>query len=130
MGTGFFENQKRKARQLKVDIYALGMALRDPRVPWPAKALCACVFGYALSPIDLIPDFIPVLGYLDDLIILPLGFWVAVKMIPDEVFEECREKARAGAGPIKTGHRFATAVIVFIWLLGLVLLVGLLRQLV
>ncbi len=72
---------------------ALRLAAADPRVPWYAKALAAAVAGYALSPVDLIPDFIPVLGWLDDLILVPAGFWLAVKLIPPDVWEDCRRKA-------------------------------------
>ena len=82
------------AKQLKQEIYTLYLAYKDPRVPWYAKAFIFCVVGYALSPIDLIPDFIPVLGYLDDIVILPLGIALALKMIPSQVLTECRQKAR------------------------------------
>ena len=78
---------REKAKQLKTDVYALYLAYKDPRVPWYAKAFMALIIGYALSPIDLIPDFIPVLGYLDDLIIIPAGISLSLKMIPKEVLE-------------------------------------------
>ncbi|QIG93588.1 MULTISPECIES: YkvA family protein [unclassified Bradyrhizobium] len=81
------------ARNLKRDSVALYLAARDPRVPWYAKAVAVAVAAYALSPIDLIPDFIPVIGYLDDLILLPLGIWLAIALVPDEVMAECRAKA-------------------------------------
>jgi uncharacterized membrane protein YkvA (DUF1232 family) len=87
------ENWKARARQLKADVYALYFACRDPRTPWYAKLLAAVVVAYALSPIDLIPDFIPILGYLDDLILVPLGILAVVKLIPPEVLGECRERA-------------------------------------
>ena len=90
-----FASLKAKAKQLKSEVYALYLASKDPRTPWYAKALAALIIGYALSPIDLIPDFIPVLGYLDDLIIVPAGIVLLLKMIPKEVMEECREKARS-----------------------------------
>ena len=86
---------KVRARQLQAEVYALYLAYRDPRVPWYAKAVAACVVGYALSPIDLIPDFIPVLGYLDDLVLIPLGIALVLRMIPPAVMVECRERARA-----------------------------------
>jgi uncharacterized membrane protein YkvA (DUF1232 family) len=86
---------KKKAETLKVQIFALYYASRDPRVPWYAKAWVALVVAYAFSPIDLIPDFIPVLGYLDDLILLPLGVVVALKMIPPQVMEDCIARANA-----------------------------------
>lgn len=80
------------ARAIKRDVHAIYLASRDPRVPWYAKALAAAVAGYALSPIDLIPDFIPVLGYLDDLIIVPLGIWLAVSLIPADVMSHYRRR--------------------------------------
>jgi uncharacterized membrane protein YkvA (DUF1232 family) len=82
---------------LKRDVIALYLATRDPRVPWYAKAVAACVAAYALSPIDLIPDFIPVLGHLDDVILVPLGVMLAVRLIPQEVLEESRRRAEAMA---------------------------------
>ncbi len=81
-----------KAEQLKTDTYALYLAYKDPRVPWYAKVFVAITVAYALSPIDLIPDFIPVLGYLDDLIIIPVAIYLSLKMIPKEILEECRKK--------------------------------------
>ncbi|PAY04606.1 hypothetical protein CK489_35910 [Bradyrhizobium sp. UFLA03-84] len=90
-----FSSIKAWARNLKRDSVALYLASRDPRVPWHAKAVAVAVAAYALSPIDLIPDFIPVIGYLDDLILLPLGIWLALALVPDEVMEECRTKASA-----------------------------------
>ncbi len=85
---------KERAWRLRTEVRALRLAYRDPRVPWYAKWVLACVVGYALSPIDLIPDFIPVLGQLDDLILVPLGVLLALKMIPKEIMHECRERAR------------------------------------
>ena len=84
---------KRWASDLSRDGYAVYLASRDPRVPWYAKTVALAVAAYALSPIDLIPDFIPVLGYLDDLIIVPLGIWLAVALIPREIMAEHRRKA-------------------------------------
>jgi uncharacterized membrane protein YkvA (DUF1232 family) len=84
---------KDRARQLKKEVYALYLAYRDPRTPWYGKAFAALVVAYAFSPIDLIPDPIPVLGYLDDLILIPLGVVLALKMIPPEVIDDCRAKA-------------------------------------
>lgn len=94
------ETWKAKAREIRSEVQALYLAMSDPRVPWYAKALAACVVGYALSPIDLIPDFIPVLGYLDDLILLPIGIVIVMKMIPGEVLAECRLKAKAADGGV------------------------------
>jgi uncharacterized membrane protein YkvA (DUF1232 family) len=103
-----------QADQLKREVVALHFALRDPRVPWHAKALAACVVGYAFSPIDLIPDFIPVLGYLDDLILVPLGVRAVRALIPPEVLAECRERA---SRPSSTPRNWvAAAMIILIWL--------------
>jgi uncharacterized membrane protein YkvA (DUF1232 family) len=102
------------ARRLKRDVVALWLAARDPRVPWPAKAVAGMVAAYALSPIDLIPDFIPVLGYLDDIVIVPLGIWLALRLIPPSLMEELRrEAARRVARPVS---RIAAASIVATWL--------------
>jgi uncharacterized membrane protein YkvA (DUF1232 family) len=102
------------ARLLKRDVHALYLASRDPRVPWHAKALAAFVAGYALSPIDLIPDFIPVLGYLDDIILVPAGIWLVIHLIPAEIMEEHRALAEAAqARPIS---RTAAGAIVAIWI--------------
>lgn len=87
------------AGRIKRDVVALWLAIRDPRVPWYAKTVAAIVAGYALSPIDLIPDFIPVLGYLDDLLIVPLGIMLAVKLVPAPVMAELRERALDRARP-------------------------------
>jgi uncharacterized membrane protein YkvA (DUF1232 family) len=86
-------------------------------VPWYAKALAVGVVGYALSPIDLIPDFIPVLGSLDDLILVPLGVVLVRRLIPPDVWADCRERARAGLQGGGSSHRVAAAVIVTIWIL-------------
>jgi uncharacterized membrane protein YkvA (DUF1232 family) len=105
---------RQRARQLKRETYALYLAYRDPRVPWYAKLLAACVVAYAFSPIDLIPDFIPVLGTLDDLVLIPLGIALSVKLIPPQVMAECR--ARAAAAEDKPTNWAAAAVIVVIWI--------------
>lgn len=107
------------ARSVKRDAVALYLAARDPRTPWYAKALAAVVVAYALSPIDLIPDFIPVLGYLDDIVIVPLGLWLVLRMIPAEVMEECRVEAEALAE--RPTSVTAAMVVVLIWI-GLTLL--------
>jgi uncharacterized membrane protein YkvA (DUF1232 family) len=124
------ESWKHRARQLKTETYALYLAYRDPRTPWYARLCAALVVGYAFSPIDLIPDFIPVLGYLDDLVIVPLGVLLALKMIPPAVWAESRERARAAVG--KPVSRWAAVVIVLIWLLlaaaGVVVVVRVLRK--
>ncbi len=84
---------KSKAKQLKSEILVLYLVLKHPKTPWYAKIVVAVVVGYALSPIDLIPDFIPVLGYLDDLILIPLGIFLALKLVPQSIVLECRAKA-------------------------------------
>ena len=106
---------RRWARTFKRDVHALYLAARDPRVPWTAKAVAALVAGYALSPIDLIPDFIPILGYLDDLIIVPLGIWLAVRLIPPEIMAEHRASAEASTD--RPVSKAAAVAIVAIWIL-------------
>jgi uncharacterized membrane protein YkvA (DUF1232 family) len=102
------------ARGLKIEVYALYLAYRDPRVSWYARVFVAVIVGYAFSPIDLIPDVVPVLGYLDDLVVVPLGVALAIKMIPPHVLAECREKARdARDRPV---NRVAAVVIVLVWI--------------
>ncbi len=112
----FIEHWKQHVLQLKLEIYALYLAYQDPRVPWYAKAFTACVVGYAFSPIDLIPDFIPVLGYLDDLILIPLGIKIALSMIPANVMTESRAKAQEIIRQSKPVNRIAAVIIVVIWL--------------
>jgi uncharacterized membrane protein YkvA (DUF1232 family) len=108
---------KQWARLIKRDVHALYLAARDPRVPWYAKALALVVATYALSPIDFIPDFIPVLGYLDDVILVPLGILLTVRMIPPEVMNEHRLRAEsATALPVS---RAAGAAIVLVWIASL-----------
>lgn len=106
------------ARALKRDVHAIYLASRDPRVPWYAKALAVMVAGYALSPIDLIPDFIPVLGYLDDIILVPLGIVLVLKLIPPQVMAEHRALAVARERPVS---RFAAVAVVCIWIASAVL---------
>jgi uncharacterized membrane protein YkvA (DUF1232 family) len=112
---------KTRARALKADTYALYLAARHKDTPWYAKAVAAGVAAYALSPIDLIPDFIPVLGYLDDLIIVPLGLAVAVKMVPPAVMCQCRDQARESMTSGKPVSRAGAAFIVLVWLTAIVL---------
>ena len=117
---GLMSRVKTWAAALRRDAHAILLASRDPRVPWAAKFLALAVAGYALSPIDLIPDFIPVLGYLDDLIIVPLGIWLVIELIPEQVMYEYRAMASAAAQrPVsKTG----AILIVAAWLSGAALL--------
>lgn len=114
---------KQWARLIKRDAHALYLAARDPRVPWYAKALAAAVAAYAFSPIDLIPDFIPVLGYLDDLLLLPLGIALVVRLIPPDVMMEHR--AVAAAALDRPVSRKAAAAIVAGWLAGVLFAVWL-----
>jgi uncharacterized membrane protein YkvA (DUF1232 family) len=111
------EGWKRQARQLEQETYAVYLAYRDPRTPWFAKVLAALVVGYAFSPIDLIPDVIPVLGYLDDLILVPLGIALALKLIPPAVLADCRRRAQRAMEQGAPVNRAAAVVIVAIWLL-------------
>ena len=101
------------AKSLKRDVVALWLAARDPRTPWHAKLLAGFVAAYALSPIDLIPDFIPVLGYLDDLLIVPAGIWLAVRQVPAPLMAELRAQAETRARP---RSRLAAILIVALWL--------------
>ncbi len=126
----FIEGWKQRARQLKAEIYAIYLAYRDPRVPWYARVLAACVVGYAFSPIDLIPDPIPVLGYLDDLVLVPLGIALALKMIPPAVMAECRAQAQTVIGQGQPTNWAAAIVIVAIWLLLAALVITLVAHLV
>ncbi len=111
---GFLEKLKQKATSIKQETTALFFAYRDPRTPWYARVFSALVVAYFLSPIDLVPDFIPILGYLDDLILVPLGITLALKMIPPEVLSDARSQA---ANPIinKSTSIFVTIVIVICW---------------
>ncbi len=111
----WFERLKRWAKALKRDAIALWIAARDKRTPFVAKVTAACVAAYALSPIDLIPDFIPVLGYLDDLLLLPFGIALAIRLIPGNLMTEFRLLAESRSGrPVSRG---GLAAIILIWLL-------------
>ena len=113
------ENFKNSLRALKSELAALYLAYRDPRTPWYARVAAILVIGYALSPIDLIPDFIPVLGYLDDLIILPLGIFIAIKLIPAEILVSAREKAAYSDQALPIRNVWGILIIVSLWLVGL-----------
>jgi uncharacterized membrane protein YkvA (DUF1232 family) len=115
--TSVLKSWKRKAKILKKEVYALSLAVKDPRVPWYAKVFALLIIGYVLSPIDPIPDFIPVIGYIDELIVVPLGIIILSKMIPKQVLEECREKARHHRGGMKGKHWIAASIIILIWLI-------------
>jgi uncharacterized membrane protein YkvA (DUF1232 family) len=117
------ESWKRRARQLKGETYALYLAYRDPRTPWYAKVFVALVVGYAFSPIDLIPDPIPVLGYLDDLLLVPLGIALALRMIPPAVLDDCREQVRLATEQGNSTNWAAAAAIIAIWLVAVVAII-------
>jgi uncharacterized membrane protein YkvA (DUF1232 family) len=120
----FVEQWKQRARQLKAEVYALYVAYRDPRVPWYARAFAACVVGYAFSPIDLIPDPIPILGYLDDLVLIPVGIKLALSMIPAEVMTDSRERAQEIIRQGKPVNRVAAIVIVAVWLVSAIAIIA------
>ena len=124
----WFDRWKQNASELKIQIYALYLAYRNPGTPWYAKAFAALVVGYAFSPIDLIPDFVPVLGYLDDLILLPLGIKIALQLIPTDIMAESRIKASELSRTIKPVSYLAGAVIVLFWIVLVVLVVAWLSQ--
>ena len=116
------ERIKNKAAELKREIFALYLAARDPRTPWYAKVFVLCVVAYAVSPIDLIPDLIPVLGYIDDLLLLPLGIYIAIKLIPQAIMTDCRARATSTRESLPRNWYAAIAVVV-VWLAAAVLLV-------
>lgn len=112
----FFQNIKQKAKKLKQEVIIISLALGDKRTPFYARILILLTISYALSPIDLIPDFIPVLGYLDDLIILPAMLILSLKMIPDDVLNDCRSKVTQDSKVQMKSGKYAAAVIVLIWI--------------
>ena len=113
-GASLLDTLRRRARALKVETLALYHVARDPRVPWYARLFVGVVVAYALSPIDLIPDFVPILGYLDDLILIPLGIALALRMVPRDVLDECRARAERDAS--RPTSRAAMLAIIAIWL--------------
>jgi uncharacterized membrane protein YkvA (DUF1232 family) len=113
---------KQRAQRLEAESYALFLAARHPRTPWYARLFVAAIVAYALSPIDLIPDFIPVLGYVDELILLPLAIALAMRMIPPAVLDECRQRADEVVAHGKPASRTAAAVIIAIWVAAAVML--------
>jgi uncharacterized membrane protein YkvA (DUF1232 family) len=120
------EGLKTRARALKLESYALYLVVRDPRTPWYARMVATAVVAYALSPIDLIPDFVPVLGYLDDLVIVPAGIALAVRLVPPEVLADCRKQARERSG--RPVSRAGAVIIVAIWVVALVWVALLVRD--
>jgi uncharacterized membrane protein YkvA (DUF1232 family) len=119
---------KSRTLALRTETYALYLAARDPRTPWVAKGVVLLVVAYALSPIDLIPDFVPVLGYLDDLIIVPAGIALALTLIPRQVMEQAREQAGTCHLETRTGL-IGAAIIVLIWILAIILCASFIRVL-
>ena len=109
------------ARQLKTETLAIYLSVRDPRTPWYAKLAGGMVVAYAFSPLDLIPDFVPVLGYVDDVVLLPLGIWLTLRLIPSQVIAENRARARSDFAEGKPVNRGAAAVILLIWVGAIIL---------
>ncbi len=116
-----FERLKTSAKRLKAQVCVLYYAARHPRTPWYAKLVILAVVAYALSPVDLIPDFIPILGYLDDLVILPLGIALALSLIPKDIIDECAERANKSQAVSRKNWR-AAAVIVAVWVVTIFIL--------
>jgi uncharacterized membrane protein YkvA (DUF1232 family) len=114
---------RNRVRALKRDVVAIALAVRDPRVPWHAKAVGVCVVAYALSPIDLIPDFVPVLGLVDDLVLVPLGLLLVIRLIPADILAEHRIAATAVAE--RPVSRAGAAAVIAIWMLTAALLAAL-----
>ena len=112
----FLESWKQRVRSLKRETYALYLAYRHPETPVAAKVVAIVVVAYALSPIDLIPDFIPVLGYLDDLLLVPLGIALAIRLIPASVLAQCRAEAQRPVPQLGRAGNVAAIVIVLVWL--------------
>jgi uncharacterized membrane protein YkvA (DUF1232 family) len=110
------EGWRRRARALKTWLRALYLAARDRRTPWTARLVALAVVAYAFSPIDLIPDFVPVLGYLDDLVLLPLGIALALRLIPPAVLEECRTRAERELAEGRPTSLAGAALVVLVWL--------------
>jgi uncharacterized membrane protein YkvA (DUF1232 family) len=121
--SGFINYWKQKNRDLEIDTYALYFAYRDPRIPWYVKGFVILIVAYAFSPIDLIPDFIPVLGYLDDLVVIPAGVFLVLKMIPPQIMEECRAMAKKHIADGKPYYKFMAMIVICIWII-VVLLAG------
>ncbi|RLD06424.1 MAG: hypothetical protein DRI32_02595 [Chloroflexi bacterium] len=119
------EKWKERVKKLKTEVYVIYLASKDPRVPWHTKTLIIFIVAYAFSPIDLIPDFIPVLGYLDDLIIIPLGIALALKLTPQDVLAKCREEALVMMVQDRPKNWWAGNIVILIWILGIAWIVTL-----
>ncbi len=124
-GLSTIQKMKKWAKNLKKQLLVLYLAYRDERVPWYAKLFTMLVVAYAFSPIDLIPDFIPILGYLDDLILVPLGVYLALKLIPEEVLEDCKRKIEGQSSMNKPKNWITGFLIIIIWLIVFVWIVNL-----
>jgi uncharacterized membrane protein YkvA (DUF1232 family) len=124
MGSGMFDSWKTRARALKTELHALMLAYRDPRVSWRARAFAALVVAYAFSPLDLIPDPIPVLGYLDDLVLIPLGVALALRMVPADVMADCRAQALEQAAARRPVSWAGAVLVAAIWIVLAVLVLG------
>ena len=116
------------AEKLRLELSALFLVYQDPRTPWYAKLFTALVVAYALSPIDLIPDFVPVLGYLDDLLIVPLGISLALRMVPSDVIEDCRERAKSAQSEVQHRSWLGISLVVIAWLAVLLVLAVIVRR--
>jgi uncharacterized membrane protein YkvA (DUF1232 family) len=125
---GSFAAWTQRAHLLKRETCTLYLVCRHPRVPWYAKFLALIVVGYALSPIDLIPDFIPVLGYLDDLILIPLGIMLVIRLVPADVVVECRVRSEELVGRVTRAGKIAAGVVVAIWILAAALVIRLILR--
>jgi len=117
MPVNLWERGRDLARKLKADTYALYLACKDPRVPWYARLLAGGVVAYVCSPIDLIPDAIPIFGYLDDVVIVVLGITLVLRLIPSDIMEEHRAQARECPSPFAPANRVVAALFILIWLL-------------
>lgn len=106
----------RRARRLRHTAWALLLAVRDPRTPWPARVIAGAVVAYAFSPIDLIPDVIPLLGLLDDLVLIPIGIAIAIRLIPELVWTEAQARAAVGVGRATRFGLIGLAIVVVLWL--------------
>ena len=115
VGIGKTKSWKNKVQTLKAETYALYLAYKHPDTPRYAKVFAGLVVAYAFSPIDLIPDFIPIIGYLDDLILVPLGIWLSHRMIPVEVIEDCRRQAREVLEEERPANWYIAVIIITIW---------------
>jgi uncharacterized membrane protein YkvA (DUF1232 family) len=113
---GILKRFKERARALRSDICTLYLAAQHPKTPWHAKLFMAAIVAYAFSPIDLVPDFVPILGYLDELILLPIGISIALKMIPPDIVMDCRARADQSSPDVQRAGRIAAVVIVTFWI--------------